>query len=66
MHSISAMCVVISDQDFRALQQRIADRKPLECPRCHSDSDFTPTFDVEGTTYACDGENGCGHMWSPE
>lgn len=62
----SAMCVVISDEDYRALQERIADRKPKCCPRCFSDSDFTPNFDPDGAVYACDGDNGCGHIWSPE
>ena len=51
------MCVVISDEDYRALQQRIADRTPKCCPRCYSDSDFTPSFVDD--SYECV----CGWIW---
>lgn len=50
-------------EDFRALQERIRARIPRECPHCHSDSEFCPTFDVDGPMYAC---SACAHIWSPE
>lgn len=50
----------MSREDYRALQERIKAQQPRECPRCHSDSDFYPTFDVDGPMYGCM----CGHLWT--
>ncbi len=46
--------------EYRALQERIKAQQPKECPRCYSDSAFTPSFVDE--SYEC----ACGWVWFPE
>ena len=50
----------MTDQEFAALQERIKARYPRECPRCHSDSAFTPSFVDE--SFEC----ACGWVWTVE
>jgi hypothetical protein len=53
----------LTDEQIGTLVAEIKSRYPQCCPRCYSDSDFSPTFDVDGAIYHC---TRCGHLWSPE
>lgn len=60
---VSAMCQSpMPLAEYRALQERIKAEYPTCCPRCHSDSDFYPTFDADGAMFGCL----CGHIWTVE
>lgn len=52
----------LTETQIGVLVADIKARYPKHCPRCYSDSDFCPTFDADGATYAC----ACGHLWIVE